>query len=398
MARKDPAGKMVRAAEGVYRRNGAYVFRVAGKWHSQGCGPECGHDRIVDLRSAKAAKTQVEQQNRARWATEETVAEWAERWLAVFPRKQQSTNIHNAERVRAFVRDFGSQPLRALAEDPCWAWAREHPSSVKEVRAMLSDAETIRLIDRNPLKHFRVPDRRGRRDIQTLTVDELDLLLDCALEAHGDFGPVMAAMIETAAFTGVRPGELFAFSRHAPTQDFPRVNVVDFKAGVVRVDWQWNAKVHEVTRPKWDSVRVVVLLPRAVTALRSVPDYGPGPLFRTKREKPYTGRTHHYYWDRVRTVFAQRLPEDHWLKLRMADARRQGRQDDLDFYELRHFFGTSLAHPPAGIRPASPYEIMQQMGHKDMKVTMRYLHSPGVQVSADLRDAWKTQAPRRRAS
>ena len=107
-------GKMERVAEGVYRRNGSYLVpiwdpaRNSGKggkeWHGPKCGLACRHDEIVDIQSAKRAKRQLEETKRQRRGRgTEVVRDWADRWLTVFPRMKESTNVHNTERVRAFV-------------------------------------------------------------------------------------------------------------------------------------------------------------------------------------------------------------------------------------------------------------------------------------------------------
>ena len=403
MVGKRSSTSAVRVADGVYRRGESYSVSVYDPgtkrkaWHGPRCGPECQHDRIVSLESAKIAKRQLEERKRrVAGKTDETVRGWSERWLTVFPRKAESTNLHNGERVSGFVKVFGDRSLRSLREDEVWEWASgPNGGAVKEVRAMLNDAIKLRLLEENPLRHFQTPARRGRRDIMVLTTGELDLLVKCALETWPDYGPRMAAMIEMAAWSGVRPGELFLFSTRAGA----RVNHVDLEAGSIEVGWQFNSRLGEVTRPKWDSQRRVVLLPRAAAAVRSLmaveADEPDGMLFKTERGRPYTGRTHHYYFDPVRRAFAAKLPEDHWLRIRIAE---QGARGSLDFYELRHFFGTALAQPPAGVRPATPYEIAQQLGHKDggalaMQV---YIHAEQNRVVSELGAAWAGQ--KRRAS
>jgi integrase len=142
-------------------------------------------------------------------------------------------------------------------------------------------------------------------------------------------------------------------------------------------------------------MREVVLLPRARAAIERLPVSPEGWLFLTQRMSRFTQRNLHYYWDPVRRTFTDRLPASHWLKLRLAE---RGIGGNLDFYELRHFFGTALAQPPAGIRPASPYEIAKMMGHKDggqlaMKV---YIHAKERDVIEGLSAAWAEHAPRAR--
>lgn len=433
--RKQAAGKMVRVAEGVYRRDDAYLVPIyhsdlkgpgkGGKrWHSlTNCGPECEHDQIVDLDSAKDAKRQLEQQKRdARSGNAKAnllVKEWAGSstpgatplWLQRFPRNGETTMAHLAERVRFFVDEFGERSLRSLTDEEVSAWAAKHDGRAKEVRTCLNDALKVRprVLEENPLRDYKFGQRRGRADIQTLSVEELDtMLLPIARNEWGDYGANMEALIELGAWTGMRPGELFMLSTE-PGNDLNggRVNFIDLEQNLIDVQWQWNVHIRKVTRPKWDSQRKVVLLPRARAAVEHLPKTPEGWVFLTQRLARFTQRNLHYYWDPVRRAFTKKLPASHWLPLRIEDAKGAARkagkpytnEGNLDFYELRHYFGTALAHPPAGIRPASPYEIAQQMGHKDGgALAMRtYIHTKDMDVVRDLSAAWADHAPRPRS-
>ncbi|WCB94444.1 integrase [Baekduia alba] len=418
MAKKG-SGAMKRVAEGIYKRGDAYLVPIyhadlngpgkGGKrWHSlTNCGPECEHDQIVDLGTAKSAKRQLEEiKRRARGrGVAKTVGQWAgsepgemPEWLTLFPRKTEGTMLHNAAQVRGFARKFAGTPLKSLAKDEVWEWCAMHPSTVKEIRACLNDAIKFGLLEENPLEHYKLGDRRGRQDIETLTVQELDeLLLPTAREEWGDYGARVEAMIEVAAWTGLRPGELFMLSTQ-PGSDLNggRVNYVDLKAGFIDVQWQWNQRTGKVAWPKWDSMRQVVLLPRARAAIERLPESADGFLFTTPKEARFTQRMLHYYWDPVRRGLLRKLPESHWLPQRVGE---KGPRGHLDFYELRHYFGTALAQPPVGIPAASPYEIMDQMGHKDLAVTLRvYVHVKNRDVVNNLAASWGGHAPRVRGA
>ena len=65
----------------------------------------------------------------------------------------------------------------------------------------------------NPFASMRLEQPRGRKDLSALTEPELLTLADCALRAHGQFGPAFRAMILFAAYVGLRPGELYALER-----------------------------------------------------------------------------------------------------------------------------------------------------------------------------------------
>jgi integrase len=301
----------------------------------------------------------------------------------VRPRKAESTNIHNDSRVRPFARAFAGRTLGSITPEEATLFSLEFASSFKEVHALFNDACALQFVESNPFAGIKVQRREGRTRIAVLTPEELEQLSGMARAIHGSYGPTFAAMVQAAAWTGLRPGELFLLS----TEPGDQVNYIDFKAGLVHVDWQLGSKTGKVSRPKKDSIREVVLLPGAEDAFRSVEQTPGKPLFLTPRGLPFNARTHFYYWDPVRKAFMASLPAGHHLRQRtMVDP-----DANLDFYELRHFFGSTLAHPPAGVTPASPYEIAAMMGHGDggqlaMKV---YVHVGSEQASSSIRNAWR---------
>ncbi len=409
---KRKAGEMVRVAEGIHKRNGAYIVLIwnpsKGKkggydWHRLGAQCACGQTHAGStLTDARALKRKLESEKRTSRtrAGAKTVDEWAGRyedekwvpgqWLELVPRKAESTNISNDERVRAFAREFAGRTLASISEEEAAGFALANPGSFKEVHAMFNDAARLKLVESNPFAGVQVKARAGRRDIIVLADDELAQLSGIARAVHGAYGPVFAAMIEVAAWTGLRPGELFLLSleRHA------KLNWVDLRAGVVHVEWALGSKTGKVTRPKKESQREVVLLPGAEDALRSIAELQESgmPLFLTKTGKPFSQRTHFYYWNPVRLAFASSLPAHHHLNTR-ATAERDGPDaiENFDFYELRHFFGTKLAHPPAGVQPATPYEIAAMMGHKDggQLAMERYIHVRSEDAQKSIRNAWR---------
>lgn len=399
-----------RVAAGIYERNGSYYVPVRELvdgverkvWHgppgTKACLERgCRHVSIRGFDSAKTAKREIELARVSKREAGKTVDGWlgaGGEWLRVYPRKQASTNQHNEERVRSFVswmesrrgRDF---PLAGVSEEDAALFAIEHPSRVREVKAAFNDAMRIRAVDRNPFDAVKV-DRsgRGRKDIRILSLDDLELLLLAAREEWGDYGAQMAGMIEVAAWTGLRPSELYLLSFVRSTAGSP-VNFVDLDARRIHVDWAIK-RGNVVGRPKYESVRRVIVLPPAYTALRGL-RRGASPtgmVFTTQRGSAFTPRNQHYYWDRTRRAFRAKLPAGHWLRERVE--RDAG--DELDLYEMRHFFGSSLAQPPfVGVRAASGPEIAEQMGHGDKGETARkyYIHIDADRVEHDLLDAWQ---------
>lgn len=397
------SGKMRRVAEGIYERNGRYIVTIwnpekgqtGGKdWHTLEPGAA-----LKDARALRRRLQGEKASGRRAGGKDLTVADWAGRydgetwvqgrWLIVRPRKAESTNIHNDARVRSFARVFAGRTLASITEEEAQVYVLEHVHSFKQVHAMYNDAMALRLVEHNPFAGLRVPTKEGRRGIVVLSDSELEQLSGIARAVHGSYGPLFAAMIETAAWTGLRSGELFLVALEPARTDAPedRVNFVDLKAGVVHVDWQ-RTKTGKITRPKKESQREVVLLPGAEDALRSIRSWDSGrPVFTTKRGNAFTQRTHFYYWDPVRAAFEVSLPAGHHLRKRTSEDGGE----NLDFYELRHFFGTKLAHPPAGVKAASPYEIAAMMGHKDggQLAMERYIHVRAQEAQTSIRDAWR---------
>jgi integrase len=73
--------------------------------------------------------------------------------------------------------------------------------------------------------------------------------------------PSFAAFLHVAVYEGMRPGELDAL----------RWDRIDFQAGTIRVDPQWNAKTATFTPPKHGFVRMIALTDPARERRLSLP-------------------------------------------------------------------------------------------------------------------------------
>ena len=340
----------------------------------------------------------------------ETVETWSKRWLKVCPRPKESTNIHNEGMIRPFVADFGDRRLDSITfpEAHLWAhggpagpdleqtaikWARSkrdkdgtvivrgHMSCLQVVKAFFNDAvkHGVGGLQSNPFANVKRTTRARAEQVRQgsfLTAEEVAELAALArrlLGAQGGF--VVGPMIQIAAYTGLRPGELFAL----------RPEDVDMAGETVHVRRAYDTKTKTFTAPKSKAgKRTVAMLPQARQAFEKLEldQCEPNePIFRTARGVPLTQRTIHYYWDPVRKAFAETRPEGHWLRERMEqhapktaddESRRNGVPGDLDFYELRHFYGSLLA-----AHNISAYDIAKQMGHEDGgKLAMEtYIHT-----------------------
>lgn len=362
------------------------VFRRGSRWGARIYDPRTGGQRWLGTfgtkREAQEAVRAAEVEKARPDSRDETCDEFAERWMRDYAHgRDPSTVRHYEQMLPAFARDFAGRRLRDVSRVEARAWAvggpvpksiekvargwkdavwekrpegrrlvvPAHQGQAKVVRTMFSDARRDGLAEENPFAGMRLDGSRGRKDITPLSEAELGRLVGLAGECWPDdeWGETTyAAMILTAAYTGIRPGELHAI----------RWEDVDFKRNLLHVEQQFSSRIGTYKKPKSHKARTVVLPDQALEAIRRVPrvvprEGEPDVVFRTQRGSPFNQRSHHYYWDSVRKAF-----------------RRPG----MDFYELRHFCGSFLAD-----RGASPMDIAQQLGHQDGgRLAMElYIHS-----------------------
>lgn len=362
-------GRLERVAENIYRRNGVYIVSM-----SDGQGGKFWQGGIAEFEEAKNVRAGFQRQKRRRKGrvAPETIEQFAARWMIDFPRNAESTRIHNAQQVAHFAKTYGQLRLSEFSGDMAAQYAVKHPTSASRVRTMFEDARRSRAdgLRENPFEGISIPKSTGRSEITVLTPQELDTLKAIARELSGpEWGPIHAALIDLAAWTGMRPGELFALA----WED------IDFDSKVIHVQWARNDRTGKMGPPKptkrhpEGNPRTIALTAPAEKALRDLERMGaPRPVavrgghaaelvLSSKRGKPMTHRNHQWYWDVVRKAFYQQLPA----------GRKAQVGADLDFYELRHFAASYLAN-----LGASPYDIAQHMGHSDNgRTAMRvYIH------------------------
>jgi integrase len=148
-----------------------------------------------------------------------TCDEYVDRFCADYKRRNKySSYVSTVERLKRFRDDFADQPLdisRTDAKD--WAagegkWAGKKPvrsGALQSVVTLYNHAidEDDLPLERNP---FRKLGRRtrGRADEAPPTEAEFEALLD-ACSALGEYGETMRALMLFAAFTLMRPSELY---------------------------------------------------------------------------------------------------------------------------------------------------------------------------------------------
>jgi integrase len=147
-----------------------------------------------------------------------------------------------------------------------------------------------------------------------------------------------AAIYLTAAFTGLRRGELLAL----------RWRDVDFAGEVIRVRASYAEGA--LTTPKSGKVRSVPMAPDVATALAALGQRG--------------------LWTDDDLVFAGpagTFLDGHALRRRYLTAIRRAGLRPLRFHDLRHTFGTRM------IAKADIRRVQEWMGHADVQTTMKYL-------------------------
>jgi integrase len=186
----------------------------------------------------------------------------------------------------------------------------------------------------NPAAELERHPGRNSGDIEVFSPEEVHALLRAAGDDHD------AALYATAAFAGLRMGELRAL----------RWRDVDFRRSVIRVRSSYAAG--ELSVPKSGKVRSVPMVDEVAQRLAVLGG----------RER-FTGDDDLVFCEEGGSwLNDDRLRRRYRKSLDAAQLRR------LRFHDLRHTFG-SLA-----ITRADIVEVQAWMGHADIQTTMRYLH------------------------
>lgn len=269
--------------------------------------------------------------------TEETCASFADRWLEQWPRKAESTRRHYALAARKFKDEFGPTKLGEVERLAARTWALRVSRNVsKAISTMYQDAINVGLVESNPFANLRLPSAEKTAEICPPTLDEFRSLLN-ACTTLGGYGAEFRAMIQFAAWTGIRAGELHALKWSDVDGDFL---------------WVRRSRKSDLSigTPKNGKERKIVLLPQA-QVLDQVPRRESDAfIFHSSDGKPLNKGSHHYAWRTVRA--AAGLPNVRW-------------------HDLRHFCATQLLE--AGI---SHFDVSVQLGHEDngALVMERYGH------------------------
>lgn len=245
------------------------------------------------------------------------------------------------------VPEFGEQPIEAVTPDDIDAYKEKLIAAGKlSNRTVVRHLTVLHGIFKRAKRVWGLAENPASADVverpkvvysgefDTFDRDEIDRLAEAAET------PQDAAIYKTAAFTGLRQGELLAL----------RWEHVDFVGGLLHVRRNFTNGREKV--PKGKRVRSVPMMPAVIDTLAQLKE----------RE---------YFTDDDDLVFCSevgkhldhfRLRKSYYAALERAGLRR------VRFHDLRHAFGT------AAIKTLDPYAVQSYMGHQHYSTTQRYLH------------------------
>jgi integrase len=276
--------------------------------------------------------------------TGKTFADAADEWLAYSQNVRDckpSTMRDYRNMVRVLVREFGKRRIETITTEDIDLWISGYGGSNRTrqkylvcLGSIFKRAMKVYGLPRNPADLVERPRVRRAAKIDVLRPEEV-LALVWAAESKQD-----AAIFHTAAFAGLRMGELLAL----------RWRDVDFTRRTIHVRENWTQG--ETTTPKGGTERAV---PMAEEVAERLARLGQRDHFTADDDLVFcTPRGQH--------VGYKSLKERYRAALRAADLR-----EDFRFHNLRHTFGSTV------IRHADSREVMEWMGHADLTTTRRYL-------------------------
>jgi integrase len=246
---------------------------------------------------------------------------------------------HSAERI---LRDLGDIPIEDVTSELLERWKSTLTASNRTVAKYLVKlngifrrAMKVWGLPRNPVAEVERPRYRVSDDLDAFSPEEVHALVRAAASEQD------AAMFMTAAFTGLRLGELLALQWRD----------VDFAGEVIRVRHSYN--VHGgLGTPKSGKVRSVPMVPDVARNLASLADRA---QFAGDEDLVFAGEFGMF-------LDASALRERYKAALKRAGLRL------LRFHDLRHTFGT------LAVRRAEVPAVQAWMGHANIQTTMRYVH------------------------
>ncbi|HEX4435649.1 MAG TPA: site-specific integrase [Solirubrobacteraceae bacterium] len=278
------------------------------------------------------------------------------RWLEHDRDRKPSTLRDYESIIRAHLLPaFGKEALEDITTEQIEGWSARLAASgmgnrtrlkvLTVLHGVMGRAKRVWKLPRNPVSEVEKPIQRRRTEIEVFSPEEVMALVRAA-DSEQD-----AAIYLTAAFTGLRRGELVAL----------RWRDVDFPRRHIRVTASYTER--SLTTPKSGRARSVPMAPAVASTLARLASGSGG----TEDDLVFPGMAGGF-------LDASALYRRYKSTLKRAGLR------DLRFHDLRHTFGTQVIGNPA----VSILQLKEWMGHADIDTTMKYLHYAPRSADADL--------------
>ncbi len=297
--------------------------------------------------------------------TDVTFAAAAEEWLRYVEhdrdRKPSTIAGYRALLRSQLIPEFGEKPIESITTPMIESWIggvdRSPATRTKALVLMhgiFKRARKLYGLPFNPVADVEKPPARQSGDIDVFSPEEVMALVRAAASEQD------AAIYLTAAFTGLRRGELLAL----------RWRDVDFSGQVIRVRASYAEGA--LTTPKSGKVRSVPMAPDVAEALAKL----------GQRER-WTGDD-----DLVFVGQAGGYLDGRALRRRYDSTLKRAELRKLRFHDLRHTFGTRM------IAKADIRRVQEWMGHADIQTTVKYLHyAPREGDAALVAEAFQVDEP-----
>ncbi len=256
---------------------------------------------------------------------------------------------------------FGAMPVEDVTTEVIEGWLTGFEGSPRsrnklliQLHGILGRARKVYGLTANAAADVEKTPQRQSGDIDVFSPEEIWALVRAA------DGPQDEAIFLTAAFTGLRMGELLAL----------RWRDVDFTGRTIRV--RASFYLGQLTTPKSGKVRAVPMAPDVASALAQL------------------GQREHWVGDDdlVFVGVTGGYLDGSALRRRYKAALAAAGLRSLRFHDLRHTFGTRM------IAKADIRRVQEWMGHADIQTTMRYLHYAPRDEDAELvAEAFRLDAP-----
>jgi integrase len=287
----------------------------------------------------------------------DAVAEYM-RWIEHDRQRKPSTLRDYNSIIRAhLLPEFANERLEDITSEQVERWSaglaaggtmnnRTRLKILTVLHGVMQRAKRVWKLPHNPIADVEKPVQRRSTEIDVFSPKEVMALVREA-DSEQD-----ATIYLTAAFTGLRRGELVAL----------RWRDVDFTRRHIRVTASYTERA--LSTPKSGKARSVPMAPAVAEALALL-NQREGHA--TDDELVFPGLTGGF-------LDASALYRRYKAALKRAELR------DLRFHDLRHTFGTQVIGNPQ----VSILQLKEWMGHADIDTTMKYLHFAPRAADADL--------------